>query len=110
MEKITKSNPLEKKTPSYHFKEDSNNKAHHIVILQYRPRNHTHQEAVEEKPTQGMEADEKNVAQDEDQIHSHDIQPSKTKDQRAQQCWTPKKTLHSTPTQLYQKTGRIRCP
>ena len=110
MENIIMSNPPEKKTLSHHFKEDLNNQSHCIAILQHRPLNHIHQEAVKEEPTQGMEVDEEDVAQDEDQIHSHDTQLLQIKDQRAQQRWTSKKTLHSTPTQIYRKTGRSRCP
>ena len=110
MENITKSNPPEKKTLSHHFKEYSNNQAHSIAILQHRPLNHIHQEAVKEEPTQGMEVDEEDVAQDEEQIYSHATQLIKIKDQRAQQRWKPKKTPLSIPIQIYRKTGRIRCP
>ena len=110
MENISKSNPPEKKNLSHHFKEDFNNQAHHIEILQHQQLNHIHQEAVEEEPTQNMEVDEEDVAQDEEHIYSHDTQLIKIKYQRAQQHWAPKKTPLSIPTQIYRKTGRIRCP
>ena len=74
MENISKSNPPEKKNLSHHFKEDLNDQAHHIAILQHQPLNHIHQKAVEEEPAQGMEVDEEDVVQDEEQIYSHDTQ------------------------------------
>ena len=110
MENIPKSNPPEKKNLSHLFKEDFNNQAHHIAILQHQQIYIIQQEAVEEEPMQGMEVDEEDVAQDEEQIYSHDTQLIKIKDQRAQQRWKPKKTPLSIPIQIYRKTGRIKCP
>ena len=110
MENTPKSNPPEKKNLSHLFKEEFNNQAHHIAILQHQQIHIIQQKAVEEELTQGMEVDEEDMAQDEEQIYSLVTQLIKINDQRAQQRWKPKKTPLSIPIQISRKIGRIKCP
>ena len=67
--------PLEKKTLSHHFKQESNNQYHHTKLTHPSP-NHTPLEAEAEDLTLGMAADEEGVAREEDQSRLQNTQQS----------------------------------
>ena len=58
--------PLEKKTLSHHYKQDSNNQHRHTRLTHHSP-NHTPLEAETEGLMLDMDAYEEGVAQEEDQ-------------------------------------------